>query len=271
MSAPPRSKSKSKKAREAAPSSGPGVWSRGNLPWHEFHWREFPWLDSEWSRARWSYLIGLGYLLIGYLGTNEFAAMNPWNRPALPIATSIDAALPYVPETVVFYILYYPLLLTPLAFAPSVASLARLTLAQAAMNTFSYIIFILYPTPIERPALPNTPWQFPEDWARAILETLYRADHPYNTFPSLHVAQTALIALFFVRYEAKWFTRPMTSRGMTTVMIVHVTMAGLVAVSAVLIKQHYVADAAAGGIMASIMAWLLWSRRPKHAAASMKA
>lgn len=228
-----------------------------------WRWRDFPWLDSEWARARWSYLIGLGYLLIGYLGTNEFAALNPWQRPALPIATSIDAALPYVPETVIFYILYYPLLLTPLLFAPTVASLARLTLAQAAMNTFSYVIFILYPTPIDRPSLPNSPWQFPEDWARAILETLYRADHPYNTFPSLHVAQTALIALFFVRYEAKFLLRPLSAKAATAVMTTHALMAALVAISAVLIKQHYVADAAAGGAMAGVLAWLMWSRGQK--------
>ena len=226
----------------------------------KFAWRDFPWLDSEWSRARWSYLIGLGYLLIGYLGTNEFAAINPWNRPALPISTALDGALPYVPETVVFYILYYPLLLTPLLFSPTVSSLARLTFAQAAMNTFSYVVFILFPTPIERPALPNTPWNLPEDWARAILETLYRADHPYNTFPSLHVAQTALIALFFVRYEARWFGRPMRSVAITSVMVGHALMAFLVALSAVLIKQHYVADIAAGGVMATALAWLVWSR-----------
>lgn len=214
-----------------------------------FQWRNFPWLDSEFARARWMYVVGLAYLLIGYLGTNEIAALNPWGRPALPIATGFDHALPFVPAMVVFYVLYYPLLATPLILAPDSISITRLTLAQTAMNTFSYVIFLLFPTPIDRP--PAVPV---EGWFHIALDTLFRADHPYNTFPSLHVAQAVILALFFLKYAARW--RPVG------VLIFHGVAAILIAASAVLIKQHYLADATAGTLLAGAVAFVFF-RKPR--------
>ena len=103
------------------------------------------------SRARWMYIIGLCYLLVGYLGTNELAALNPWNRPALPIATGFDKAIPFTPRMVGFYILYYPILATPLIFAANAIAITRLALAQVTTQSIAYVVFVLFPTPIERP------------------------------------------------------------------------------------------------------------------------
>lgn len=216
----------------------------------------FPWLDDEHSRARWMYCIGILYLLVGYLGTNELAALNPWQRPPLPIATQFDAALPFVAWTTVFYVTYYPLLATPLFLAPSAGALSRLTVAQALMNTFAYVIFLLFPTRIDRPPSAHADgiWQ-------TALESLYRADHPYNTFPSLHVAQTCLLALFFMNYSAKSVDFATVTRSTywpRTVFVFHGVMSLLVAASALLIKQHYIADAMSGALLAAAAAGLLF-------------
>lgn len=200
------------------------------------------------------YIIGLCYLLVGYLGTNEIAALNPWDRPALPIATTFDNALPFTPWTVIFYVMYYPLLATPLFFAANAAALTRLTLAQAAMNSFAYIIFLLYPTPIDRPPAVHVEGTF-----HILLDTLFRADHPYNTFPSLHVAQACLLGLFYLKYAANrrppGFPRTFTPAG---VAFFHGVSAVLIAASALLIKQHYIADATAGALLAWAMAHLFF-------------
>lgn len=218
--------------------------------------RSFPWIESEFARARWMYIVGMAYLLIGYLGTNEIAALNPWDRAALPISTSFDRELPFVPWTVIFYVLYYPLLGTPLLFARDPIALSRLSLAQAGMNTFAYVIFLLFPTPIDRP--PSVPV---EGWAHVVLDSLYRADHPYNTFPSLHVAQTCLLALFYLRFRPRWIGETLHrhhTRLDFSVILLHGAASILVAASAVLIKQHYVADATAGALLAAAVAWLVF-------------
>ncbi len=230
-------------------------------------WREFPWLHSEFSRARWMYAIGLCYLLVGYLGTNEIAALNPWNRPALPIATSFDNALPFTPWTVFFYVMYYPLLATPMLLAADAVSLTRLTIAQTAMNSFCYVIFVLFPTPIDRP--PAVPV---EGVFHIVLDTLFRADHPYNTFPSLHVAQACILALFFLKYAAHWpfgLAKPAKpypairqNRFALGVLIFHGVSAILIAASALLIKQHYIADAASGALLALAVSFIFFGKGP---------
>jgi hypothetical protein len=218
-------------------------------------------MKSELARARMLYILGLVYLLVGYLGTNEFAAQNPFGRPALPIATELDHALPFVPWTVIFYVMYYPLLLTPLFFSRSAAALYRMSLGQAVMNTIAYVVFLLFPTPIDRPyAVPV------EGVFHSVLDLLFRADHPYNTFPSLHVGQTCILALFFLRYSADWvFGKPETSlaknRLSVIVILFHAVSSLLVAASAVLIKQHYLADIFAGALLAWSMSMLFFHRR----------
>lgn len=217
-------------------------------------------LSSALVRARLLYILGLLYLLVGYLGTNEFAALNPWGRPALPIATTFDHALPFVPWTVVFYVMYYPLLVTPLFFSRSPEALNRMSLGQAAMNTISYVIFVLFPTPIERPhAVPV------EGAFHFVLDLLFRADHPYNTFPSLHVGQTCILALFYLRYSADWIFSPSgvsiaKNRAGLAVVIFHAVSSVLVAASAVLIKQHYLADIFAGALLAYAMSLIFFAR-----------
>ena len=194
------------------------------------------------------YIIGLAYLLIGYLGTNELAALNPWERPPLPIGTALDRAIPFVPWTVFFYVMYYVILGTPLVFARDAIALTRLTIAQTAMNTFAYFVFLLFPTPIDRPPAPLE--QGPFFWT---LDTLFRADHPYNTFPSLHVAQACVLAFFFWSYrptpDASLFNAWRAQR----LWVFHAISAALIAISALTIKQHYVADAVAGFLLAWLM------------------
>jgi membrane-associated phospholipid phosphatase len=211
------------------------------------------------------YLLGLGYLLIGYLGTNEFAALNPLGRPALPIATQFDHALPFTPWTVVFYVMYYPLLLTPLFLCSDVRALSRLTIAQAAINTVAYFVFVLFPTPIDRPVAAPVEGVF-----HFVLDLLFRADHPYNTFPSLHVAQTCILALFFLHYSAtpipalsRYLRSLLFEQDRTGVRIAffHGASSVLVAASAVLIKQHYLADVFSGALLAFFAAKVFFAPR----------
>jgi membrane-associated phospholipid phosphatase len=218
-------------------------------------------MNSNLMRARFFYVLGLIYSLVGYLGTNQIAALNPFSRPALPIATDFDQAIPFVPGAVVFYVMFYPLLATPLLLSRSANALYRISIGQAVMNTIAYVVFLLFPTRIDRPpAAPD------ESASHFVLDLLFQADHPYNTFPSLHVGQMCILALFFIRYSPDWFLgSPETSlqknRLSTIVIVFHAVATLLVAASTVLIKQHYLADVVAGAFIAWSMSTLFFQDR----------
>jgi membrane-associated phospholipid phosphatase len=61
----------------------------------------------------------------------------------------------------------------------------------------------------------------------------YWLDLPYNCFPSLHVSNVFLVSFFMQRFKKGmgWILFPLST---------------LVAVSVVLVKQHYIADVVAG-------------------------
>jgi hypothetical protein len=177
-----------------------------------------------------------------------------------------------------FYVLYYPILVTPLLFAADAVSITRLALAQVTTQSIAYVIFVLFPTPIDRP--PAVPV---ESASHYVLDLLFRADHPYNTFPSMHVAQSCIVAVFFLKFAASWpaglwparapkllaHTSPShpstlsshtNARLSSAVLIFHGAAAILISASAVMIKQHYVADAAAGVLLTAIVSYIFFRK-----------
>ena len=58
-----------------------------------------------------------------------------------------------------------------------------------------YIIYYFYPTYVPRPMITGT------DFFSNLVLNLYAADNPYNCFPSIHVLNSVLIALY--TYESE--------------------------------------------------------------------
>jgi membrane-associated phospholipid phosphatase len=166
--------------------------------------------------------------------------------------------------------MYYPLLLTPLFLCRDVRALSRLTLAQAAINTVAYFFFVLFPTPIDRPVAAPVDGVF-----HFVLDVLFRVDHPYNTFPSLHVAQTCTLALFFLHYSGappapprylrslagRLYLRSLIFDSGARIAFFHGACSILVAASAVLIKQHYLADVFSGALLAFLASKIFFPSR----------
>ena len=61
----------------------------------------------------------------------------------------------------------------------------------------SYVVYILYPTYVVRPALQG------EDWWTRLVADLYARDRVNNAFPSGHTYNTVLIALYWSRWYPK--------------------------------------------------------------------
>jgi membrane-associated phospholipid phosphatase len=95
--------------------------------------------------------------------------------------------------------------------------------------TLHFVIFLVFP--VEYHLRPDVD---PErGWAYLLVDFYYWLDLPYNCFPSLHVSNVVLVSFFMERFKKGmgWFLHP---------------LAALVAVSVVLVKQHYIADVVAG-------------------------
>jgi hypothetical protein len=64
----------------------------------------------------------------------------------------------------------------------------------------SYIIYLVYPTYVERPPLKE------DGWAMQLMQLIYSSDRPYNAFPSTHTFTTLLISLFWWQwYPRSWW------------------------------------------------------------------
>lgn len=100
-----------------------------------------------------------------------------------------------------------------------------------------YIIYYFYPTYVPRPMITGT------DFFSNLVLNLYEADNPYNCFPSIHVLNSVLIALY--TYESEKVNK--FTKAICIIISVSIIL------STMFIKQHYFADVVAGIIFACIL------------------
>ncbi|HUR88878.1 MAG TPA: phosphatase PAP2 family protein [Ramlibacter sp.] len=166
------------------------------------------------------------YVVIGW----EFVPGQVQNTPATPL----DAMFALSPQWSVVYGSLFLAALLP-AFVLHDALLFRRTILAYLVVWVSAIAFFLaYPTLCPRPLRLEGDGYFV--W---LLRVIYGSDHRYNCFPSLHVAQCFIAAL----------ACRIVNRRLGDVLLV---WAALVALSTVFTKQHYVADAVAGTVLAFV-------------------
>lgn len=162
------------------------------------------------------------------------------------LRTPIDQALPVVPVAVIPYDSLRPFIYASLV----IFLLFRVRVLQSAMlsmiATFlvSYAFFAFLQTYVDRPTLTG------HDVLTRMIRDVYASDHPFNDFPSLHVSTSTIIAIHWWRF-VRGYSLPL------------VVWAGLIAISTVLVKQHYVPDIGGGLLLAfgtSILFWRLLDR-----------
>jgi membrane-associated phospholipid phosphatase len=68
-------------------------------------------------------------------------------------------------------------------------------ISNFAVVLVSYVIYLVYPTYVHRPRLPDR-----HSWQIELVRIIYCLDRPYNAFPSGHAYNTLLIALFWCRW-----------------------------------------------------------------------
>ncbi len=172
----------------------------------------------------------------GYFLINTFTH----SREAFTLSLQLDIVLPFLPSFAIFYIMEYILGVLPFLLIESKRLLRSVALLYLAVITFSYIVFFLFPVQMLRPEI------IPQTISGELVSLIYLMDLPYNAFPSLHIILMLLsgLILFSVRNPAAPFM---------------LFMFVPVALSTVLIKQHYILDVL-GGVVVAVAAFLLFLR-----------
>jgi len=98
-----------------------------------------------------------------------------------------------------------------------------------------YTFFVVCPNYMVRPEVTGTTWA---DW---LVQFIYSSDRTYNAFPSQHLWNTVLIALFWSQWQPRW-------RQLIWVFTV------IVALSTVFTRQHWILDVI-GGISLGVVGY----------------
>lgn len=162
-----------------------------------------------------------------------YQLLNRGLTPRVDFVTALDRAIPFMPWTITLYHSQYVMLLVAAAVARG-REFVQIMAAMLAVNFTCYVGFVTLPAHIVRP---DAAAYADSIWAPLISWT-YAQDGPGNTFPSIHVATTVILAMR-MRHQpggAIWLFWGV-----------------LIIASTVTIKQHFVADGVAGAAIA--LAW----------------
>lgn len=160
-------------------------------------------------------------------------------RPLFVPELAVDRSLPVVPAwSIVYGTAYAFLIVLPVLVVRELGHVRRTYVAYLLVWIPAYAFFLWLPTEAPRPAeVAGT------GFAAWGLRFLYSADPPHNCFPSLHVAHSLVSASSCYRVHR-------------TLGAGAAACAGLVAVSTLLSKQHYVLDVV-GGVLLAALAYVL--------------
>lgn len=172
--------------------------------------------------------------LVGVLGGIAYIFANYWGSllGAMDIQFNFERNIPFVPEAIVAYLLFFPFMLTPVFTVKKYGDFVVVVGAYAILIFVSVVIFMNHPTTMYRPSVTTAGFI---GW---IFSVIRRIDGPNNLFPSLHVSSVVFVAF------VNGYFRPKTR-------ILSWLVAILISVSTLLVKQHALVDVIGGAIFGS--------------------
>lgn len=187
-------------------------------------------------------------ILILYQSSTYFLTKLIQASPFL-LSSILDDKIPYIPQFVFFYIIWYPMLFAvPLIiYIKGQDTFYKYITSYIISVLICGVIFILFPTTVNRVDINST------DISNTIVKLLYSLDEPaVNCLPSIH----CLIAFLFIFGTSKIKISYIYK---ITIYILSI----LIILSTFLIKQHVIYDAVAALVIAAIV-WTIISKRKIH-------
>lgn len=189
-----------------------------------------------WKKRAW-FTVSIFYFVFGYMACNtwlEYEAGH-YNTMDLPL----ERTIPMVPAFIFGYLLIYVCLALLYVLLDEYKQFKFANGAFLWVTTIHFAIFFLYPVRmVYRPDMTGMP-----GWVNQLTSWYFLLDYPNNCFPSLHVAYPFLGTLVLWHFKRGWAWA-------------FAAMTIIIAMSVVLIKQHYILDAVAAIIVTSISYWI---------------
>ncbi|MBU3180376.1 phosphatase PAP2 family protein [Clostridium psychrophilum] len=192
-------------------------------------------VTNEWKEIIKRGLMGISILLISL----TYPLLNQNRGSTNSVFTYVDKFIPFNKYFILPYMSWY-LFIAVFSVILCIVDKERYLKLLITLNIgmiSCYIIYYFYPTYVPRPIIKGT------DFFSNLVMNLYQMDNPYNCFPSIHVLNSVLVALYTYESDkvSKW------AKAICIIISVSIIL------STVLIKQHYFADVIAGIIFACIL------------------
>lgn len=173
------------------------------------------------------------------------AKLEPFATPVELTLTSVDQAIPFLPWTIWLYGTVTMASLLAWLQVPDRLAVGRLFFTLVLASVVCWAFFLVWPTTYPRHLypLPNVDSATIREFA-----DLRAADSPTNCFPSLHVALAWGLALTWVGYLKKPWSKPLP-----------IVWAVAVSGCTLTTKQHFVVDVPAG-LLVGVGAWAVVHR-----------
>jgi membrane-associated phospholipid phosphatase len=178
--------------------------------------------------------------MISFLITSAFyGVMNQYRGKVYEIPTWIDSAIHFNKYFIAAYVFWYIYLAAAFTYfiVRNKKFYFKLLWGINAGMIIAFIVYFFFPTTVPRPEIVGN------DIFSQMVRWIYGRDNPYNCFPSIHVIDSVLIAIYVNREEklSRW------------IKIVSWFSAFMIILSTMYVKQHYFYDAVGGTAAAYIV------------------
>ena len=178
-------------------------------------------------------------VLISIFGMEALYILKP---NGIELYSKLDDYIPFVPEFIVFYILFFVFTPIPIIIFWKRKNINNIIRSFIMVKAISLITYMFLQTEINRPEInPNN------SIFEKIVQYLYSTDQSKNLMPSLHVSLSLLTALWIAKYYPK-------------IKIPILILGSLIAISTVFVKQHVLIDVPTG-LLLGIGAYLYYSKK----------
>jgi len=189
----------------------------------------------ETAKKRKWFLFTIIYFIIGYMGLGN---LNMFRSHYFNVELPFEANIPFIPAFILGYTSVYFALILVYALIDDYKLFDRAIKFFLTVSTAHFILFLLVPVKMTRPDLADAAGTM-----NLLTKYYYLIDNPTNCFPSLHVAYPLAGTIALWNYKRGW-----------AVVLLFATL--LIAVSVLLVKQHYFMDVFAAGILTPILWWI---------------
>jgi len=175
----------------------------------------------EFLKKRLMFAFLVAYFLAGYFACSF---VNMQKAGYFDLSFPCEANIPFIPFFIIGYISVYLGLILTYAVIDDFPVFKRTFYFFLVLSTIHFVIFLLIPVKMVRPELVD-----PDGIMALLTKYYYYIDNPVNCFPSLHVSYPLACTLMLWNYKRPWG-------------YVMALFTLFIAVSVILVKQHYIID-----------------------------